>query len=135
MTCIDAYFEMIRDMQFPRDERNAFSQLDHQIQYNVGMEAAMEMLRENICDKYDVPKKYKVYIAALAEYIFHQCGAEPPVWVYEEQFYLPEPIYAEGVEALCQRFGKDNLKQIISEAAIPEFKKRNFMLSDVLSAV
>lgn len=135
MNCIDEYFEMILGMQFPRDERNAFSQLDHQLQFNVGMESAMTLLTENVCDKYDVPQKYKVYIAALTEFIFHKCGMEPPAWVYEKQFYLLEPVYAEGVEALCRRFGKDNLKKIISEEAIPEFKKRNFMLSDVLSAI
>lgn len=135
MNCIDAYFEMIMDIQFTGDERNAFSQLDHKLQYEVGLEGAMEIFKENVCDRYDVPQKYKVYIAGLAEYIYHQCGAEPPVWVYEKQFYLSEPVYIEGVEALCRHFGNDSLKQIIREEALTEFKKRNFMLSDVLSAV
>ena len=131
MNYIDAYFEMVTG----DCERNAFSQLDHDLQYQVGLEAAMDLFRENICDRYDAPQKYKVYIAALAEYIYHQCGIEPPAWVYESQFYLPEPVFSEGVELLCEDCGTDTLKKIISEEAIPEFKKRNFMLSDVLSAV
>ena len=131
MKCIDDYFEMVME----DCERNAFSQLDHQLQYHIGLETAMEIFKENVCDRYNVPQKYKVYIAALAEYIFHQCGIEPPAWVYEKQFYLPEPVFSEGVELLCKDCGTDTLKHIISKEAVPEFKNRNFMLSDILSAV
>ena len=131
MNIIDDYFEMIKT----GCERNAFSQLDHQIQFHVGIKAAMELLKENHCDNYDAPKKYKVYIAALTEYIFHQCGETPPEWVYEDQFYLSEPVFSEGVEMLCKECKTNALKEIITQEAIPEFKKRNFMLSDVLSAV
>lgn len=131
MNCIDDFFEMIID----DCERNAFSQLDHQLQYTVGLETAMTLLKDNVCDRYDVPQKYKVYIAALAEYIFNQCNVKPPAWVYEEQFYLSEPVFSEGIELLCKKCGTDTLKQYEMEEAIPEFKKRNFMLSDVLSAI
>lgn len=135
MNCVEIYFEMIRNIEQPGDERNAFSQLDHQLQYDVGMESALELLKENVCDKYDVPQKYKVYIAALAEYIYHRCNVEPPKWVYEEQFYLSEPIFSEGVIALCKRSGKNTLKKYAIKDALPEFKKRNYMITDVLSAI
>lgn len=131
MNCIEKYFKMIME----GNERNAFSQLDHQLKYQVGCEEMMELFKKNPCDGYDVPKKYKVYIAGLTEYVFHQYGRKPPIWVYEDQFYLSEPVFSEGTELLCRECGDDTLKQVMIEEAIPEFKRRNFMLSDVLSAI
>lgn len=131
MNCIDDFFDMVVN----DCERNALSRLDHKIQYSIGLEGAMELLKENVCDKYDVKQKHKVYIAGLTEYIYHQCGKEPPEWVYEKQFYLDEPTFSDDVEKMFTRFNNDNLRQIWIEEAIPEFKKRNLMIDDVLSAV
>lgn len=135
MNCIETYFEMIMEMHEPYEERNAFSQLDHLIQYSIGIENCLEILKENYCELYDVPSKYKVYIAALTEYIFHRCNQVPPEWVYDKKYYLKEPDFSEGIKTLCKRSGTNTLKNFAIENAIPEFQKRNYMITDVLSAV
>lgn len=135
MNCIEIYFEMIQEMQNPYEERNAFSQLDHLLQHSIGIDEVFKMLKTNYCEHYDVSQKYKVYIAALTEYIFHKHNQIPPQWVYEKEYYLSEPDFSEGVKALCKRAKTNSLKDFALENAIPEFKKRNYMITDVLSAV
>lgn len=141
MNCVDEFFLSVPGIQYDIDmerkyglERNAFSQLDHDLKYDFDIEEILLILKCDCCKHRIVPQRYKVYIAALTEYIYNSQNVQPPEWVFESQYYLDEVTFSLGAKILCEDIGSDFLQTFV-DSAIPEFKKRNYMITDVLSAV
>lgn len=61
-------------------------------------------------------------ISAVAERFAHEYELEVPAWVYDDDCFLDEPHY--GGARLPE------MKQLNTETALPEFKKRKLYLGD-----
>lgn len=136
MSCVEGFFEIIE--RYGLEDENAsslaMSQLDHELQ-EMGMEEQLSVFREDRTKGYQVANKHKTYIAALAEYIYNKYKVQPPEWVFGDEFILSEPTFSDDIEFVCLSTGSNVFKEIKTEDAIPEFAKRNYMISEVLCAV
>lgn len=135
MSLIAKFFRILAIPDCPEVEMLAMSQLDHDL--NDLTEAEMlEVFASDETKGYpDIAEKEKVYIAGLAEYIYHKAGKTPPDWVYSKEFYLPNKQYTDGIEMLSKDFNTNSLKQVCDEEVLPEFKERNYMITEVLTAM
>lgn len=132
MSLIAKFFRILAIPDCPEAEMLAMSQLDHDL-------TEVEMLEVFAKDETkgypDIAEKEKVYIAGLAEYIYHKAGKTPPDWVYSKEFYLPNKQYTDGIELVCKGMNTNSFKQVCDEDVLPEFKERNYMITEVLTAM
>lgn len=113
----------------------AMSQLDHDLN-DLTEDEMLEVFSEDETKGYpDIAEKEKVYIAGLAEYVYHKAGKTPPSWVYSKEFYLPNKQYTDGIELVCKGMNTNSFKQVCDEEVLPEFKERNYMITEVLTAM
>lgn len=113
----------------------AMSQLDHDLN-DLTEDEMLEVFSKDETKGYpDIAEKEKVYIAGLAEYIYHKAGKTPPDWVYSKEFYLPNKQYTDGIELVCKGMNTNSFKQVCDEEVLPEFKERNYMITEVLTAM
>lgn len=132
MSLIAKFFRILTIPDCPEAEMLAMSQLDHDL-----TEAEMlEVFAKYETKGYpDIAEKEKVYIAGLAEYIYHKAGKTPTDWVYLKEFYLPNKHYTDGIEMLSKDFNTNSFKQVCDEEVLTEFKERNYMITEVLTAM
>lgn len=111
----------------------AISELNHTLQ-TLSTEEQIRVLSTEVTG-YDVPKFLLIYTAGLTEYLCNKQGIAPPEWVFKPEYYFDKPFYPFGLEEVCAWLGNEEILRLSEENAIPEFKRRNFMISDVLDAV
>ena len=133
MSLTAKFFRILAIHDFPEAEMLAMPQLDHDLNDLTEM---LEVFAKDETKGYpDIAEKEKVYIAGLAEYIYHKAGKIPPDWVYSKEFYLPNKQYTDGIEMLSKDFNTNSFKQVCDEEVLPEFKERNYMITEVLTAM
>lgn len=113
----------------------AMSQLDHDLNDLTEVEMLEVFAKDETKGYPDIAEKEKVYIAGLAEYIYHKAGKTPPDWVYSKEFYLSNKQYTDGIELVCKGMNTNSFKQVCDEEVLPEFKERNYMITEVLTAM
>lgn len=131
---IREFFEYIQHSSDLCCATNAMSELNHELQ-ELSNEDLLSVFRIDKTKGYSVAKKHKVYIAALAEYVYNKQGVAPPDWVFDDEFYLKQPEFSDAVEFCCEKSNSDIFRRTAIKDAIPEFKKRNYMITEVLNAI
>ena len=132
MSLIAKFLRILAIPDCPEAEMLAMSQLDHDLTEDEMLEA---FANDETKGYPDIAEKEKVYVAGLAEYIYHKAGKTPPDWVYSKEFYLPNKQYTDGIELVCKGMNTNSFKQVCDEEVLPEFKERNYMITEVLTAM
>lgn len=109
MSLIAKFFRILAIPDCPEAEMLAMSQLDH--------------------DLNDLTEAEMLEVFAKDE------TKTPPDWVYSKEFYLPNKQYTDGIEMLSKDFNTNSFKQVCDEEVLPEFKERNYMITEVLTAM
>ena len=111
---------------------NIKSELDHRLVY-MDPKKRIKLFRKDIISERDISAVWKAYIAGLAEYIFNRTNATIPEWVNRSEYFLNELTYCEGTLAISE--GNEEYRKSFINIALPEFLKRNLVVTDVLSAI
>ena len=111
---------------------NIKSELDHRLVY-MNPKKRTDIFRKDIISERNISAAWKAYIAGLAEYIFNKNNIVAPNWVNKPEYFLDELTYCEGTLAISE--GNDEYRKSFIDIALPEFLKRNLVITDVLSAI
>jgi len=111
---------------------NIKSELDHRLVY-MDPKRRIDIFKKDIISKRNISAAWKAYIAGLAEYIFNINNAAVPEWVNRPEYFLDELTYCEGTLTISE--SNDEYRKSFINIALPEFLKRNLVITDVLSAI
>jgi len=111
---------------------NIKSELDHRLVY-MAPEKRIKIFQKDIISKKNISAEWKAYIAGLAEYIFNKNDITAPDWVNKSEYFLNDLTYCEGTLAISE--GNEEYRKSFINIALPEFLKRNLVITDVLSAI
>ena len=111
---------------------NIKSELDHKLVY-MSPQNRIKIFKKDIISNRNISVAWKAYIAGLAEYIFNKNNMKVPDWVNRSEYFLDELTYCEGTLAISE--GNDEYRKSFINMALPEFIKRNLVITDVLSAI
>ena len=111
---------------------NIKSELDHRLVY-MSSKKRIKIFKKDIISKKNISAAWKAYIAGLAEYIFNINNITAPDWVNSPEYFLDELTYCEGTLAISE--GSEEYRKSFINMALPEFLKRNLVITDVLSAI
>ena len=123
--CFEGFFQWAMSDEW-YSWRNAVSELDHQLK-DLPKEQRLKLFEHDFFKGYNIDKKYKVYLAGLAEFIYNLYQENPPLWVNESDYFFEANTFIDDIS--------EQLKEFYVQKALPEFKRRNYMVRDVLSAV
>ncbi len=128
------FVEKLKNNTNKESIKSIYSTIDH-ILTKMDTEQRIKILWKNpfeLEDKIEIP--HMVYLAALTEFLYNKENKEPPTWVFDKRFYLEEEKFADSVELFISKVPHSDIKQRYREQAIPEFKKRNYIVTDVLNS-
>jgi len=111
---------------------NIKSELDHRLVY-MNPKNRIKIFKKDIISDRNISAAWKAYIAGLAEYIFNKNNITVPNWVNSSKYFLDELTYCEGTLAISE--GNEEYRNSFIDIALPEFLKRNLVVTDVLSAI
>ena len=111
---------------------NIKSELDHRLVY-MDPKKRIKIFRKDIISNKNISVEWKAYIAGLAEYIFNENDITAPDWVNKSEYFLNDLTYCEGTLAISE--GNEEYRKSFINIALPEFLKRNLVITDVLSAI
>jgi len=111
---------------------NIKSELDHKLIY-MDTKKRIKIFKKDIIAEKNISAEWKAYIAGLAEYIFNKNDITAPDWVNNPEYFLDELTYCEGTLAISE--GNEEYRKSFIYIALPEFIKRNLVITDVLSAI